>query len=123
MTFDFGVVILLTMLTIRFKRVGRRNQPSYRVIVTPKRAGGPKGKPIEYLGWYNPFSKKFSLNKERILYWLSQGAETSASLHNLLIRAGLIIGEKIPVHKSSSGSTSTESEGTEAVKKEEEGES
>ncbi|MEW5805272.1 MAG: 30S ribosomal protein S16 [Patescibacteria group bacterium] len=89
------------MLSIRFKRIGKKNQPSYRVIVTPKKAGGPKGKPIEYLGWFNPFSKEFALKKERILYWLSQGAKTSDSLQNLLIRAGIIKSKKIAVHKKS----------------------
>lgn len=87
------------MLVIRLKRVGRRNQPSYRVIVTPKRAGGPKGKPIEYLGWYSPLLKSYSLKQERILYWLSQGAQLSETMHNLLIKAGVVKGKKIPVHK------------------------
>jgi small subunit ribosomal protein S16 len=89
------------MLSIRFKRVGRKNQPSYRVIVTPKRAGGPKGRPVEYLGWFNPFSKNFALKKERVLYWLSQGAKPSNTLHNLLVKAGVVKEKKIPVHKKS----------------------
>ncbi len=56
--------------------------------------GGPKGKAIEYLGWYNPLSKKYSLKKERISYWLSQGAQTSDSLYNLLVKDGIITGKK-----------------------------
>ncbi len=86
------------MLVIRFKRAGRKNQPSFRVIVTPKQAGGPAGKPKEYLGWFNPFSKAFELKKERISYWLSQGAKPSETLHNLLLKAGLIEGKKTPLH-------------------------
>lgn len=86
------------MLVIRFKRTGRKNQPSFRVIVTPKQAGGPAGKPKEYLGWFNPFSKAFELKKERIFYWLSQGAKPSETLHNLLLKAGLIEGKKTPLH-------------------------
>ncbi len=83
-----------TMITIRFKRVGKKHQPSYRVIVTDKNLGGPKGKAIEYLGWYNPLSKKYSLKKERISYWLSQGAQTSDSLYNLLVKDGIITDKK-----------------------------
>ncbi len=86
------------MLVIRFKRTGRKNQPSFRVIVTEKQAGGPAGKPKEYLGWFNPFSKAFELKKERISYWLSQGAKPSETLHNLLLKAGIIEGKKIPLH-------------------------
>ena len=87
------------MLVIRLKRVGRKNQPSYRVIVSPKGAGGPKGQPVEYLGWLNPLKKTFELKKERIEYWISQGAKPSATIHNLLIKIGLIKGSKIAVHQ------------------------
>lgn len=86
------------MLTIRLQRVGRKNQPSFRVIVTPKKLGGPAGKPVEYLGWFNPFSKAFELKKERISYWLAQGAKPTETLNNLLLKAGLISGKKIPLH-------------------------
>src|SRR3990170_6602368 len=86
------------MLVLRLKRVGRKGQPSFRVIVTPKKAGGPAGKPKEYLGWFNPFTKEFQLKSERISYWLSQGAQPSETMHNLLIKAGLLDGKKIPLH-------------------------
>ncbi len=89
------------MLTIRLKRVGRKHQPSFKVIVTPKNLGGPEGKPVEYLGWYNSLLKKFELKKERIQYWLSQGAKPSATLHNLLVKDGVIQGTKIKVQKKS----------------------
>jgi len=82
------------MIIIRLKRVGKKNQPSYRVIVTDKNLGGPKGKVIEYLGWYSPLTKKYSLKKERISYWLSQGAQTSDSIYNLLVKDGIITGKK-----------------------------
>ena len=85
------------MITIKLKRVGKKHQPSYRVIVTDKNLGGPKGKTIEYLGWYNPLSKKFSLKKERISYWLSQGAQSSDSIYNLLVKDGIIANKKKPV--------------------------
>ena len=72
------------MLIIRLQRVGKKNQPSYRVVLTEK-AYPVKGKFIEILGHYNPRLKTKSLNKERILYWLSQGAQTSPTVHNLLV--------------------------------------
>ena len=87
------------MLMLRLKRTGRKNQPSYRVVVSPSGLGGPKAKPIEYLGWLNPLKKTFNLNKERIQYWLSQGARPSATLHNLLVKTGLLQAKKIAVHQ------------------------
>lgn len=89
------------MLTIRLKRVGRKHQPGFRVIVTPLGLGGPKGKPVEYLGWTDPFSKKYELNRERISYWLSKGAKPSPTLQNLLIKDGLVKSKKVSLHKKS----------------------
>ncbi len=86
------------MLTLRLQRTGRKHAPSFRVIATPKGKGGPKGKPTEYLGWMNPLLKQSSLNKERILHWISQGAQVSPTLNNLLIKAGVITGKKIAKH-------------------------
>lgn len=90
--------LLPGMLVIRLQRVGRRNQASFRVIVTPKRAS-PRGKVVELLGNWNPRLDQVSLKKERILYWLSKGAKASPTLHNLLVREKVIEGKKIPKHK------------------------
>ena len=50
----------------------------------------------EILGNYNPRAEKdgVTLKEERITYWLSQGAKPSATVHNLLLAAGLIKGDK-----------------------------
>lgn len=86
------------MLTLRLQRTGRKHSPHFRVIVSPKGEGGPKGKPVEYLGWMDPLAKKLELNKDRILYWISRGAQTSATLRNMLIKAGVVQGDKIAKH-------------------------
>ena len=85
------------MLRIRFLRVGKKNSPSFRLVVTPKESP-PKGKFLEILGFYNPRLKEMNLKKERIEYWISQGAQPSDTIHNLLIKEGIIKGTKIPVH-------------------------
>lgn len=56
---------------------------------------------MEDLGYKNPLTKKVSLNKERILYWLSKGAKPSATIHNLLVAEKVIEGKKINVTKKS----------------------
>ena len=88
------------MLVVRFQKVGRRNQRSFRLIVTPKRAA-PRGKPVEFLGSWNVRTKQLILKRDRILYWISQGAKPSPTAHNLLIKQGVLAGKKIAVHKKS----------------------
>ncbi len=84
------------MLTIRFQRVGRKNDPAFRLVVTERRAK-PKTSGIEQLGSYHPKTKHTVLKNERISYWISKGAGVSPSAHNLLVRRGVIKGKKIPV--------------------------
>ncbi len=81
------------MLSIRFQRVGRRNNASYRIVVAEKRQK-TKGKCLEVLGYYNPYTKKASFKVERINYWLSKGAKLSGSVNNLLINNKIIKGKK-----------------------------
>ena len=49
------------------------------------------GAAIEELGWYNPIDvdHSFSLNEERIIHWLKDGAQTTDAAHKLLRRAGI----------------------------------
>ena len=75
---------------IRLKRIGRRNRPFYRMVVMDSRSRRD-GAAIEELGWYNPIDLEhsFSLNEDRILHWLKEGAQTTDATHKLLRRAGL----------------------------------
>jgi len=84
------------MLAIKLQRIGKKHQPSYRLVVAEKRSklGGP---PVEDLGSYNSFSKKSTFKKERILYWLGVGAKPTATSHNLLVKEGIINGPKIKI--------------------------
>lgn len=83
------------MLTIRLIRTGKKNASSFRVVVIEKTAPPKSGKFLEILGNYNPRLKELNLKKERIEYWLSQGVQTSATVHNLLVNQGIIKGLKI----------------------------
>lgn len=83
------------MLKIRLQRIGRRNNPSYRVVVVDSATAAKKGKPVELLGTYDTIRKTTSLNNERILYWLSTGAQVSDTMHNILIKNGVIEGVKV----------------------------
>lgn len=86
------------MLVIRLQKVGKIHTATFRVVVTQKTAAA-KRKYLELLGNVNRKTKAVSLNKERISYWISKGAQPSDTVHNLLISQGVIPGKKIPVHK------------------------
>jgi len=88
---------ILCMLKIRLQRVGRKNDPRFRVIVTDSRRGPKSGKYIEMLGSYDPRENTSALKAERIKYWISQGAQVSGTVHNTLVKEGIIKGDKINV--------------------------
>ncbi len=87
------------MLVIRFFRIGKKNQPSFKIVVTDKRKSSTRGRFVEEVGFYNPQSKEKVLKTERIKYWLSVGAQPSPTVHNLLVSEKIIEGKKIDVHK------------------------
>ena len=85
------------MLMIRFQRIGRRNDPAFRIIVTEKSWGPKAGRNVDLLGSYNPKTKAFSLDADRFRTWQAHGAQISPSLKNLLITQGIIKGKKVNV--------------------------
>lgn len=87
------------MLVIRLFRVGKRNQPAFKIVVTDKRKSATRGVYVEEVGFWNPLTKEKVLKQERIKYWLSVGAKPSSTIHNFLISEKIIEGKKTPVHK------------------------
>ncbi len=87
------------MLSIRLSRVGKKKMPSYRLIVTEK-TRDPWGKVLEQLGTYDPLSKprKIDFDLERVKYWMSKGAQPSATVHNMLVDLKAIEAEKTKAH-------------------------
>lgn len=77
------------MVRIRLRRVGRKKQPSYRIVVADSRS--PRdGRYIEVIGFYNPRTEPatITLKEERALYWLQQGAQPSDPVRRLLDKMG-----------------------------------
>jgi small subunit ribosomal protein S16 len=73
------------MVKIRLMRVGKRKQPSYRVVVADSRS--PRdGRIIEAIGHYHPREDPsvVEIDNERALYWLKNGAQASDSVRQLL---------------------------------------
>jgi small subunit ribosomal protein S16 len=75
---------------IRLMRVGKKKQPSYRVVVADSRS--PRdGRYIEIIGQYHPRQdpSAFTIDDEKALAWLRQGAQPSEQVHRLLVGSGL----------------------------------
>jgi len=89
------------MLSIRLSRVGKKHQPSYRLIVVDKRKD-PWGIYLENLGFYNPLQKPkvIDFKAERIKYWITKGAQPSETVWNLLVDQKIVEGEKRKRHAS-----------------------
>ncbi|KND49747.1 MAG: ribosomal protein S16 [Parcubacteria bacterium C7867-008] len=82
---------------IRFQRIGRKNDPAFRMLVLEKASGPKAGKYVDLVGTYNPKTKAVTLQPERIKDWVAKGAQVSPSLMNLLIAKGVFEGKKINV--------------------------
>lgn len=109
------------MLTIRLSRVGKKNAPMYRLIISEK-SKDPYGKVLEILGSYNPHSKELQAKADRIKYWLGKGSGISPTVNNLLIEKGIIEGEKMKAsiaRKKKKGGDEAEKAGATPAKPEE----
>ena len=112
------------MLIIRLVRTGKKNAPSFRLVLVKKTAPPKSGRFLEILGSYNPRrlvkkgaapgQKEVNLRTERIKHWLAQGVQTSETVHNLLVSQGIIKGpkikKKIPTKKKSAAKGEAEKE-------------
>lgn len=82
------------MLKIRLSRTGKRNDASFRIVVTehykPVKAGF-----IEHIGFYNPRSKQFQIDKEKLRLWMKKGATPSTTVNNLLVREKIFAKDKV----------------------------
>jgi len=84
------------MLMIRLLRVGKRNEPTFRIVLTDSKNGPKSGKFLEILGSYDARDKNESKVKaDRVLELVAQGAQLSDTVHNFLITKGVIEGKKI----------------------------
>ena len=104
------------MVRIRLRRVGRKKQPIYRIVVADSQA--PRdGRFIEIIGNYSPRqgNNAIDLKTERANYWLDHGAQPSDTVRSLLRRAGILkarheirVGSKMKVRAVPVGEESTE---------------
>ena len=75
------------MLKVRLRRMGARNRPYYRIVVSDSRLTA-SAKVLEELGSYDPVAGfgSFSVDRERANYWIGRGAAVSTTIRSLLAR-------------------------------------
>jgi len=78
------------MVKVKLVRHGAKRSPFYKVVATDARYAGD-GKALERLGFFNPMARgqevRLNLNLERINHWVSQGAQLSDRVGNLMKQA------------------------------------
>lgn len=77
------------MLKLRLKRIGRKRSPAYRLVIMENSARRD-GRPIEEVGYYDPISKKYKFEIEKIQKWLKNGVQPTETVSQLLKKAEIL---------------------------------
>lgn len=77
------------MLKLRLKRVGRKRLPAYRLVIMENTCRRD-GRPIDEVGYYDPISKNYKFDQEKIQKWLTSGVKPTETVSNLLKKADII---------------------------------
>lgn len=85
------------VINIRLQRRGRKNDPSFRVVVVDSKKKPKTGNYLEMVGSYDPRVNRVEIKGDRVLHWLKNGAQASDTVHNLLVSQKIIDAKKINV--------------------------
>lgn len=77
------------MLKLRLKRLGKKRYPSYRLVIMENHFRR-NGRPIEEVGYYNPITKQYKFDVDKIKKWLTYGVKPTETVLNLLKQAEII---------------------------------
>src|SRR3989338_1081313 len=89
------------MLMIRLQRIGRPNDPRYRIAVRETAPETGTGRIVEGLGSYNPKTKAFVLDEVAAKEWMAHGAQPTDTLRNLFIAKCVLTGKQVDVFPTS----------------------
>lgn len=79
---------------MRLQRIGRKNQPSFRVVVTDSRNAQIRGRHVDIVGAYEPRQGTIEIDAEKAKKWLANGVQPSDTVYNMLITKKIIEGKK-----------------------------
>lgn len=72
------------MLAIRMQRLGRKAAPVYRLAVQEAQRHPSSGRVVAYVGSYNPHTKESKINKEKVEFYLKNGAQPTPRVVRVL---------------------------------------
>ncbi|MDP2937739.1 MAG: 30S ribosomal protein S16 [Candidatus Omnitrophota bacterium] len=72
-------------VVVRLRRIGKnpKKRPHFRISVFDQRRGRDS-RFIEEIGFYNPLTEAIKINRERLDFWVKNGAQLSATVKNLV---------------------------------------
>lgn len=77
------------MLKLRLKRLGKKRYPFYRLVIM-ENTSRRNGRPIDEVGYYNPMTKDYKLDPDKIIKWLNYGVKPTSTVLTLLKKAEII---------------------------------
>lgn len=84
------------MVKIRLRRMGGRNHPFYRIVVSDSRKV-PTASAVEEVGYYNPRKSSLAvIDRERVEFWVKRGATLSPTVEKLVARAQREVSDAAP---------------------------
>ncbi len=89
------------MLAIRMQRNGRAHLPVYRIVVQESQRHPLSGRVVAEVGNYDPSSKRVVLDKEKVEFYLKNGAQPSSRVARVLTAEGVKLPDwyKAPAEK------------------------
>ena len=73
------------MLKIRLKRIGRKKEPFYKIVITNS-LSKRNGKPFREIGYYNPLKKNLYIDKNTLYRYLNLGAYPTNAVRHLIYK-------------------------------------
>lgn len=77
------------MLKLRLKRTGRKRAPSYRLVIM-ENTSRRDGRPVDEVGYYDPITKNYNFNIDKIKKWLDYGVKPTKTVQNLLKKTQVV---------------------------------
>ena len=81
------------MLAIRMQRNGRTHYPTFRLVVQESQRHPLSGRVVAEVGNYNPETKKTTLDKEKVEFYLKNGAQPSSRVAFIFKKEGVKLPE------------------------------
>lgn len=81
------------MLKLRLKRAGKKGSPAYRLVIM-ENTSRRDGRPIDELGYYDPMTKNYKFENEKIREWLNSGVQPTKTVLSLLKKKDILISKQ-----------------------------